>query len=513
MGVSVQTDASIIRSLQLQTERDHERVAIEFEGSNITYGEFTNRVLRSAGSLGGLGVERGDVVALLGHNSPEYLEILLAATATGGVALPLNWRLAAPEIAYILDHAEVRVLVIDAEFADLARAAIDLTTRLVTIVEFGGSTIGELATDDLRSLSPPIAPVAADADDVARLMYTSGTTGRPKGVMITHGNVLWKNIAHLRELGITDRDTGLVVGPLYHVGALDLTATTHLFAGAGMVIHRRFDAPSALAELASGRISTTWLAPAMFRAVLVEAESTSTVCESVRCIIGGGEKTPLPMLERIRSSFPNMWYADAYGLTETVSGDTFLPRSWARRKAGSVGIACFGIEIGILDADDRHCAAGEEGEIVLRGPKVSIGYWKDPESTGRAFRNTWFHTGDIGYLDEDGFLYVVDRLKDMIISGGENIASAEIERVLYEYPGVIEAAAVGSPDERWGEVPVAYVVIADGGAVDEQTLIEHCRSRLAKFKVPKRVEFLSALPRNPSGKILKRELRSPGGHR
>ena len=507
------TDASIIRSLLLQTERDHERVAIEFEGSKISYGEFTNRVLRSGSALAGLGVGQGDVVALLGHNSPEYLEMLLATSAAGGVVLPLNWRLAAPEIAYILEHADARVLIIDAEFVELARSAIDLTPQRITIVEFGRSTLGELATDEIRALAAPITPAAASAEQLARLMYTSGTTGRPKGVMITHGNLLWKNIAHMRELGITDRDMCLVVGPLYHVGALDVTATTCLFAGAGLVIHRRFDASEALAEFASGRIATAWLAPAMIRAVLVDAETNGIVCDSVRCIVGGGEKTPLPMFERIWSTFPNMWYADAYGLTETVSGDTFLPSSWAHDKAGSVGIGCFGIEVRIVDAEERQCAPGEQGEVVLRGPKVSTGYWKDPESTARAFRNGWFHTGDMGLVDEDGFLYIVDRLKDMIISGGENIASAEIERVLYEYPGVAEAAAVGLPDERWGEVPMAYVVLAEAADVDEGTLIEHCRAHLAKFKVPTRVEFLDSLPRNPSGKILKRELRLHGEER
>jgi acyl-CoA synthetase (AMP-forming)/AMP-acid ligase II len=228
---------------------------------------------------------------------------------------------------------------------------------------------------------------------------------------------------------------------------------------------------------------------------------------SVRVIINGGEKMPIPLIERIQRTFPSAWFADAYGLTETVSGDTFLDRESIVTKLGSVGRPCLHLELDIWDRDGRSVAPGARGEIVLRGPKVFKGYWRDPEATAAAFAGGWFHTGDIGVRDDDGYVWIVDRLKDMIVSGGENIAGSEVERVLYEHPSVLEAAVVGRPDERWGEVPVAFVVLRPSSEATAEDLIEHCRVALAKFKVPKDVTFLDALPRNPSGKVLKRELR------
>jgi fatty-acyl-CoA synthase len=229
---------------------------------------------------------------------------------------------------------------------------------------------------------------------------------------------------------------------------------------------------------------------------------------SVRVVINGGEKMPIPLIERIQRAFPSAWFADAYGLTETVSGDTFLDRASIVSKLGSVGRPCLHLELDIWDVQGRPVAAGERGEIVMRGPKIFKGYWRDPEATAAAFAGGWFHTGDIGVRDEDGYLFIVDRLKDMIVSGGENIAGSEVERVLYEHGDVLEAAVIGRPDERWGEVPVAYVVLRDGASATAGALLEHCRGQLARFKVPKAVLFLDALPRNPSGKVLKRELRS-----
>ena len=223
-------------------------------------------------------------------------------------------------------------------------------------------------------------------------------------------------------------------------------------------------------------------------------------------MINGGEKMPIPLIERIRRTFPSAWFADAYGLTETVSGDTFLDRDSLVSKLGSVGRPCLYLELDIWDEHGASVPAGERGEVVLRGPKVFKGYWRDPDATSAAFAGGWFHTGDIGVRDEDGYVFIVDRLKDMIVSGGENIASSEIERVLYEHESVVEAAVIGRPDDRWGEVPVAYVVVGSAATTPED-LLEHCRGQLARFKVPKDVVLIDALPRNPSGKVLKRELR------
>jgi acyl-CoA synthetase (AMP-forming)/AMP-acid ligase II len=227
----------------------------------------------------------------------------------------------------------------------------------------------------------------------------------------------------------------------------------------------------------------------------------------VRLIIAGGEKMPVPFIERLCRTFPSAWFADAYGLTETVSGDTFLDQASTITKLGSVGRPCQYLELDIWAEDGTPVGADVPGEVVLRGPKLFAGYWRDDEATSAAFEGGWFHTGDIGVRDDDGYLFIVDRLKDMIVSGGENIAGSEVERVLYEHDAVLEAAVVGRADERWGEVPVAFVVLRDGSTATADELVEHCRGQLAKFKVPKDVLFLDALPRNPSGKVLKRELR------
>jgi acyl-CoA synthetase (AMP-forming)/AMP-acid ligase II len=247
----------------------------------------------------------------------------------------------------------------------------------------------------------------------------------------------------------------------------------------------------------------------MVNAIMALPDVEGRDLSSVRVIVNGGEKMPIPLVERIQRTFPSAWFADAYGLTETVSGDTFLDRDSTIAKLGSVGRPCLHLELDLWDDEGRSVPPGERGEIVLRGPKVCKGYWNDPEATAAAFAGGWFHTGDVGVRDDDGYLFIVDRLKDMIISGGENIAGSEVERVLYEHPAVLEAAVVGRPDERWGEVPVAHVALRAGAAVTADALIEHCRSQLARFKVPRDVVFLDALPRNPSGKVLKRELRAP----
>ena len=229
---------------------------------------------------------------------------------------------------------------------------------------------------------------------------------------------------------------------------------------------------------------------------------------SVRLVINGGEKMPIPLIERLQRTFASAWFADAYGLTETVSGDTFLDRDSIISKLGSVGRPCLYLEVDIWDERGASLPPDEHGEVVLRGPKVFKGYSRDPDATDAAFAGGWFHTGDIGMKDEDGYLFIVDRLKDMIVSGGENIASSEVEGVLYEHESVVEAAVVGRPDDRWGEVPVAFVVVNPATTTTPEELVEHCRQQLARFKVPKHVELVDALPRNPSGKVLKRELRN-----
>ncbi len=482
-----------------------------FEGEVTTYGEMARRVGALAGGLSERGVRRGDVVGILSHNCPEFLETVFAANHLGAVAMPVNWRLAPPEVRYILEHSGARALVCDEALLETANAACaGLEGQLLRACVPSPGPEGWTALSDLRSSGRSVPRVAVAADDIHRLMYTSGTTGRPKGVMITHANLAWKNIAHVVELGYAATDLGLACGPLYHVGALDLTTTSLLAVGATTVIHRVFDAAKVVDEMERSRVTAVWLAPAMVNAIMALTDVEDRDLSSVRVIVNGGEKMPIPLIERIQRTFPRAWFADAYGLTETVSGDTFLDRDSILTKLGSVGRPCLYLELDVWDGDGVPVGPGSPGEIVVRGPKVFKGYWRDQEATDRAFAGGWFHTGDVGVRDDDGYLYIVDRLKDMIVSGGENIAGSEIERVLYEHGAVLEAAVVGRPDDRWGEVPVAFVALRPGASATAEELTEHCRSQLARFKVPKEIVFVDALPRNPSGKVLKRELRSLG---
>ncbi|MGA2835591.1 MAG: long-chain fatty acid--CoA ligase [Acidimicrobiales bacterium] len=489
--------------------RAPDKVLTVFEGTETTYGEMARRSRTLAAGLHDRGVGRGDVVGLLSYNCPEFLETVFAANYLGAVAMPINWRLAAPEVRYILEHSRAGVLVCDEALVGLGTDATDgLETAMVRTCVTATAPDGWTTFGDLHGDGRGVEPAAVAADDIHRLMYTSGTTGRPKGVMITHANLAWKNMAHIIEFGFTAGDLGLACGPLYHVGALDLTTTSLIAAGATVIIHRSFDAAAVVEELERSRVSTVWLAPAMVNAIMALPDVGERDLSSVRLIINGGEKMPIPLIERIQRTFPGAWFADAYGLTETVSGDTFLDRDSIITKLGSVGRPCLYLELDIWDERGAPVPPGASGEIVMRGPKVFPGYWRDPDATAAAFAGGWFHTGDIGVRDEDGYLFIVDRLKDMIVSGGENIASSEVERVLYEHADVVEAAVVGRPDDRWGETPVAFVVLRAGADVTAEDLIGHCRAELARYKVPTEVTFLDELPRNPSGKVLKRELRA-----
>lgn len=492
--------------LDHNTARDPDKVVIRAGDRTITNTELLGRVNALAAGLRARGIGRGDIVALLMYNHPEFLEAVFAVNRLGAAFLPLNYRLSPVEWQYILDHAGATAIITEQEFHDTLSDAPSLKHRVLLDGPVDGPWIGY---DDLlaghRGGSVPVEPVGHD--DLQRLMYTSGTTARPKGVPITHGNLLWKNLSHLIEFGITAADLTLVCGPLYHVGGLDLPGLGVLHAGGGLVMMRKFEPRSALELIERERPTNVWLAPAMMNAILQLPDLADHDTSSIRFIIGGGEKMPEPLVERILKAFPAAWFADAYGLTETVSGDTFNDREHMLSKVGSVGRPVAHLEVRIVDEDDVPVPAGELGEIALRGPKVFGGYWHDDEATAKALRDGWFHTGDIGRLDEDGYLYVEDRKKDMIVSGGENIATPEVERVFYEHPDVVEAAVIGIPHPRWGEVPKAFVVRRAESTVTGEELREFCAARLAKFKTPAEIQFVDALPRTPTGKILKRELR------
>lgn len=483
-----------------------DKVVLAQGDRRVTNRTFLDRVNALAAGFRDLGIESGDIVAVLLYNHIEFIETVFALNRIGAAFLPLNYRLSPSEWEYILTHSEAAAIVSEREFVAAVNGIAPRRRLLVGAAPLDGWVSYEDLLARHSGASVPVEPVAAD--HLQRLMYTSGTTARPKGVRITHGNVLFKNLGHIVEFGLTSADTTLVCGPLYHVGGLDLPGLGTLHAGGSLIVLRKFDAREVLDTIERERPTNVWLAPSMMNALLQLPDTADRDTSSLRFIIGGGEKMPEPLIERILAAFPGTWFSDAYGLTETVSGDTFNDAEHMLAKVGSVGRPVVHTQVRIVDDQGNEVPRGALGEITLSGPKVFAGYWRDPEATARALRDGWFHTGDVGRVDEDGYLYVEDRKKDMIVSGGENIATPEVERVLYEHPDVVEAAVVGIPHERWGEVPKAYVVTKPGSSLDAAGLVEFCRERLAKFKVPAEVHFLDELPRTPSGKVLKRDLRT-----
>jgi fatty-acyl-CoA synthase len=484
--------------IAFHARRTPDRPALTWHGETISYAGFDMRLRRVAGWLASQGIRPGDVVAVLMKNSAAFLELVFASSHLGAVFLPINFRLSRDEVDYIVGNAGARVLIVDEELAANASGA-------ATVV------LDEAAQQSITHLAPAAQPAPMHVcapSDLMRLMYTSGTTDRPKGVMLSYENFYWKSADQAIALGLSGDTRLLVVGPLYHVGALDLPGIAVLWHGGVISIQRNFEPEAALAAIESERLNAAWFAPVMTTALLACPARHNYDVSSLKWAIGGGEKTPEARIRAFSLFFRNARYIDAYGLTETCGGDTFMDAGREIEKIGSTGRAIAHVEIEIRDESGKTLPANVDGEICLRGPKITRGYWKDPAKTASAFFGDWFRSGDVGHLDGDGFLYLTDRKKDMIISGGENIASSEVERVIYELAEVREVAVIGLRDERWGEKPVAVVVLADGAALELTALSEHCRTRLASFKVPKQLVIRDQLPRNPSGKILKRVLRA-----
>ena len=493
---------NLSRILEYHTRIRPHAEALIFEDLRITYAEFYQRVGQVAEWLrDDLDVSPGMIVALLMKNAPAYFELVFALSHVGAVTLPLNYRLSGGEIDYITDHAGAELIIVDDAFAPLT-AGLTLSRQVVP----------NEARYDLRQLTGADRPISAahdcTPDTLYRLMYTSGTTDRPKGVTHTYGNLYWKNIDHIIALQLTAADRLLVVGPLYHVGGFDLPGSAVFWIGGTIVLLEDFEPQSVLATIEREQITGAWLPPVMTNAILALPNAADYDVSSFKWCVAGGERTPEARIRSFVERFPNARYIDAYGMTETVSGDTFMEAGREIEKIGSTGRPTMHVDVEIRDDHGCTLGPGKEGEICMRGEKVTRGYWRDDERSAASFwPGGWLRSGDVGYLDGDGFLFLTDRKKDMIISGGENIASSEVERVLYEMPEILEAAVIGRPDDKWGETPIAIAVTRPGCTLDLERLQAHCRDHLAGFKVPKDLILMDALPRNPSGKVLKRNLR------
>lgn len=495
--------ANLSRMLAVHATRFGDRDALVSDSRRWSFRELDEQVNALAAGLLELGLTRDSRIAVVADNVPEYLILSLAVAKIGAVTVPLNYRLTPGELAQLLGHAGVQAVATVPEFREATEAALqEVPVDLRLALEPLGGDWREV-TELIRAHQGARVP-DAELDDSAlqRIVYTSGTTSLPKGVMLTHGNVNANMHAQIMEFGLRPGDRILNVSPLYHVGGTDLPGYGIWHAGACMVLLRRFDPGEVLRIVAEERITGTVLAATMLdmiRRAATGEEDTS----SVRWVMYG--QVSRSLFEELRTLFPRARLIEGYGLTETCGGVTYVDEDHAVSKHGSVGIPVPWVDVRIVDEDDNELPAGQDGEVVARGPKVSPGYLDDGEATRSAFRNGWFHTGDIGCIDEDGYLYIRDRLKDMIRSGAENIASAEIEAVLAAHPAVLSVAVVGAPHPTWVEVPVAFVVGRPG--LEPGELIEFASTRLGRFKLPKEVYVVEEFPTNPSGKILKRELR------
>jgi fatty-acyl-CoA synthase len=485
-----------------------ERTALIFRDESWTYAELNRVTNRVAHGLHALGVNPGDRVGFLGLNHPRFLFTLFGAAKLGAIFVPLNFRLTGPELAYIIRDAGLHTLVYEENFASIIEAIRDeLTVRELVSSEAreGSRSFDDLIHDQRDTdLDYPVAE-----NDTAWIMYTSGTTGRPKGAMLSHGNVLWNNInASLAFDGLSD-DRTLAVAPLFHIGGLNVTPIPSLWKGATVVVEQMFEPGLVLELIEKHRITTMFGVPAMFLFMAQHPDFATRDLSSLRVLVVGGAPVPEALIKTYGAR--GIPFLQGYGLTETAPFACFLPSDMAEAKVGSAGIAPFFSDVKVVDENGHEVADGERGEIVVRGPNVMQGYWAQPDATAEILVDGWFHTGDIGKRDPDGYFYILDRKKDMIISGGENVYPAEIEDVLYQHPGIKEVAVIGVQHPRWGETVRAVVVPKEGATLTEADVIAFSEGKLARYKQPKSVVFTDVLPRNPTGKVIKFELREQFG--
>ncbi|MGW6060758.1 o-succinylbenzoate--CoA ligase [Streptomyces sp. NPDC055189] len=479
------------------------RTALTHEGRAVSYAALHSRVLRLAHALRARGVRRGDRVAYLGPNHPAFLETFFAAGALGAVFVPLNTRLTAAEITYQLADAGARTLVHSPAHTpvvvELLRAA-----QVDFLAEVGPEYEELLEHSAEEPLDEAVGP-----DDVCLLMYTSGTTGRPKGAMLTHANLTWNAVNVLVDTDLTADTVALVSAPLFHAAALGMLALPVLLKGGHCLLVESFDPAGALDQVAEHKVSAMFGVPTMYERLTREPRWQVADLSSLRTLMCGGAPVPTPLIEAYAKR--GLAFQQGYGMTEASPGALYLDAEHAERKAGTAGVPHFFTDIRVVRPDLSPADTGETGEVLVRGPHVMAGYWQLPDETAAAFADGWFRTGDAARVDADGFVTIADRLKDMIISGGENIYPAEVESALLAHPDVAECAVIGVPDTRWGEVPRAVVVPRDGTAPAPDDVLAFLAGRLAKYKIPKSVVCVPELPRTASGKLHKPSLRREHG--
>ncbi len=477
-------------------------------GRVFTYADMDGRAEAMAAYLGSLGIGRGDRVALLAHNGVEFFDLQFACARTGSICVLLNWRLTVTELDYILNDSSPALLIHDAEFAEAA-AELQQRCNIANLLPISGGQPDSLYEQTLADHSGvPVQREVLTHDDVITIMYTSGTTGLPKGAMITHGMNFWNAINLGVPLGISLDAVHLNILPLFHTGGLNCYCNPVLHAGGTVVLMKAFDPGETLRVLGDPAHGIThfFAVPAPYQFMMQHPDFDDTDLSNLRIAGVGGAPCALTIMERW--SERGVALAQGFGMTETSPASIALDPNDALEKVGSTGKALMHAEFRIVNDDGGDCGPDEIGELWVAGPNITPGYWNRPDATADAFEGRWLKTGDAARKDADGYVYIVDRWKDMYISGGENVYPAEVENVLYQMPEIAEVAIIGVPNDRWGEVGLAVVALAPGAELERQAVIDHCVDRLAKFKIPADIAIVDALPRNATGKVLKRELRS-----
>lgn len=491
------------------------KTAIIFEDRQITYRGLNRRVNCLANALLDGGIKKGDRVAALLYNCPQFLEVYFALAKIGAIFVTLNFRLAGRELRYMMENSGTSFLIFDNAFSetiDSIRSSLPIATNNFVCL---GKPTPKWAKDYEGFLnrgtdSEPDTKAEVNLEDPQMIMYTSGTTGIPKGALLSHQKTFYNTFNAVLYFDMTSKDVMLVVMPLFHSGGLNIAAVPALYTGGTIVIQKSFDPKQTLSLIEKHRISLAMLVPTMLNFMLNQGNIDEYNLSSMKTMMVGGEPIPLSLIKAYMDR--DIPIRQVFGQTET-SIQLWLSEEDAVRKIGSVGKPVFHADVRVVNKSGEDVLPGEVGEIVLRGPTQMICYWNDPEQTAETLKDGWLHTGDLATVDEEGFVYMVDREKDMYISGGENVYPAEIERVLGEHPKILEVAVIGVPDEKWGEVGKALIVPKDGEKIAEEEIFDFLKGKLAKYKIPKHVEFTTEFPTTASGKIKKAELRDKYGHK
>jgi acyl-CoA synthetase (AMP-forming)/AMP-acid ligase II len=502
--IGMQTNIGLF--LAKRARLDPNRIGLVLEGREITYRDWNERSNRAANALAGLGVHPGDRVGLLMTNSLEFLECFFGLAKIGAIVVPLNWRLAPPEMAFIVGDAGVKALVYGPEHA-AAVAAMRKDLSVPVWVAAGGEVqVGDYGYEALLAGSAASEPTPhGEGDDPLVIMYTAGTTGRPKGAVLTHNNLFYDSCTVSFSLDWRKGDRVLVALPLFHIGAL-IYVVIDVHVGATTVLMEAFDPSGFLTTVQDQQVNSFLAVPAMLNFMLQVPTFEEVDLSSVRWALCGTAPVPVPLIEAWAER--GIAIQQVYGLTECTGGAAVLGPERALEKVGSTGLPMFHTDILVVDDQGNGARPGEVGEIIVRGPHVIAEYWRNPAATAATVREGWLHTGDLGKFDEDGYLYIVERKKDMIISGGENIYPAEVENVLAAMPQIAEAAVIGVPDSEWGEVVFVVARLREGHELTLEDVVAYCTGKLGRFKLPRKLIITDQpLPRNPAGKVLKRVLR------